>query len=187
MTKPVKEIFMNAKVVQVLSVVVFVCFVGAFRVQALTHMGQPPSSHVTLENVGGIPGFCGGVDFARVLPDGTSAGIFRVPAGQVLVVTDVDWEYAHPQGKDAKGTIQVLTLSIQNIPPAGENDPEPIKAFQSTITLNFQGQGGTSEHMTSGFVVSSSARICLDVHSGPASTPSGLQSLLVRGYLTPDN
>jgi hypothetical protein len=37
--------------------------------------------------------------------------------------------------------------------------------------------------MTSGFVVSSKARICPDVFPGPHGPPSGLQHLIVRGYL----
>jgi hypothetical protein len=39
--------------------------------------------------------------------------------------------------------------------------------------------------MTSGFVVSSKARICPTVFPGPLGPPSGLQHLIARGYLIP--
>ena len=44
-------------------------------------MGQPPSNHVTLQNVG----VAGGTDWSRIGPDGlpVGPGPFRVPAGQV--------------------------------------------------------------------------------------------------------
>jgi hypothetical protein len=150
----------------------------------LTHMGQPASNHVTLEVIGGVTGGCGPaqLDFMRVLPDGSNGGIFRVPKGEVLIVTDVDWQYVHPNGGTDSGKIQVLRLFIQNL----ANPQESRRAFESTITLSSAGEGGASESMTSGFVVSSKARICPDVSPGPQGPPYGLQHLILRGYLAPD-
>ena len=54
------------------------------------------------------------------------------------------------------------------------------------MTLSSLGEGGASEAMTSGFVVSSAARICPDVIPGPLGPPFGLQHLILRGYLAPD-
>jgi hypothetical protein len=58
------------------------------------------SQHVVLEVVAGMNGGCGPgkLDFVRVLADGNSqsrpGGLgWRVPAGQALVVADVDWQY----------------------------------------------------------------------------------------------
>ena len=63
------------------------------------------SQHVVLEVVGGMNGGYGPgkLDFIRVLSDGTTqagnGGLgWRIPTGQALVVTDVDWQYVHPNG-----------------------------------------------------------------------------------------
>jgi len=148
------------------------------------------NQHVVLEIVDGLTGGCGPaqVDFLRNLSDGTReagpGGLgWRVPAGQALVVTDVDWQYVHPQGAAAAGLIEVLRLSIESLAGPG---PSGI-AFESTIVLSRQGEGGISEAMTTGFVVSSNARICPDINPGPQGPPGGLQHLTVRGYLIADN
>ena len=65
---------------------------------ANTHIDQPPSSHVTLESIGvnSTGDTLQDLDFRRINPDGTAMPgppWFRVPAGQVFVVTDVDWQY----------------------------------------------------------------------------------------------
>ena len=144
------------------------------------------SQNVVLEVVGGMNGGCGPskLDFVRVLADGNSqngpGGLgWRVPAGKALVITDVDWQYIHPQGAAAAGQIQVLRLFVENL-------ATPIntrRAFESAITLGSLGEGGVSEAMTTGFVVSSKARVCPDVFPGPQGPPSGLQHLILRGYL----
>jgi len=147
------------------------------------------NQHVVLELVGGLNGGCGPakLDFMRVLTDGNATGTggigWRVPAGQALVITDVDWQYVHPQGASSAGKIEVLRLFIENI----ANSSLTRRAFESTITLSSKGEGGISEAMTSGFVVSSKARICPDVSPGPLGPPSGLQHLILRGYLIADN
>lgn len=155
------------------------------------HLGQRASAHVVLEVAGGWDGGCGvaELDFSRTLSNGTSdmvnvnsVGAFRVPAGKALVVTDVDWQYVHPNGAAAAGTVQTLRLFIENLATPDDG----LRAFESAITLSTTGAGGASEHMTSGFVVSSSARICPDVSPGPDGPPFGLQHLIVRGYLVAD-
>ena len=120
----------------------------------------------------------------RVLADGNLQGGpgglgWRVPAGEALVITDVDWQYIHPQGAAEAGRIQVLRLFVENL-------ATPIntrRAFESAITLGSLGEGGVSEAMTTGFVVSSKARVCPDVFPGPQGPPFGLQHLILRGYL----
>jgi len=55
---------------------------------ANTHLGVPPNNLVTL--VSQQNEVNGGVDFHRVLPSGTLPNLFLVPAGQLLIVTDID-------------------------------------------------------------------------------------------------
>jgi hypothetical protein len=160
------------------------------KITHITHMGQPVSEHVILEVVGGMNEGCGPAknDFLRVLPDGnieSGAGRFgyRVPDGKILIITDVDWQYVHPDRELAAGKIEVLRLFIENL-------TEPMKkrrVFESAITLSSLGEGGISESMTSGFMVSSAARICPDVFPGPQGPPFGLQHLILRGYLIPES
>lgn len=141
-----------------------------------THMGQPVSHHVLLEAIGvastGDPSR--DLDFFRILPDGTmtpggSAG-FRVPTGDMLVVTDVDWQYSGNPGNSQ--TFRVF------IKPLKGDDPGR-RVFESTITLNGEGHGGTSEAMTSGFVVSPNVRLAVDTYPGGGK----IQHVLLRGYL----
>ncbi|NTW51637.1 MAG: hypothetical protein HGB22_03515 [Chlorobiaceae bacterium] len=147
------------------------------------------SQHVTLEVVGGLNGGYGPskLDFIRILSDGTSqsgpGGLgWRVPAGQALVVTDVYWQYVHPQGAAGFDKIMVLRLFIENI----ANPMNSRRVFESTITLSSKGEGGTHEAMASGFAVSSKGRIGVDITPGPIGPPSGLQHLLIHGYLVAD-
>jgi len=154
---------------------------------ARTHLGQSSGSHVVLEVAGGVLSGCGPefLDFYRVLPDGNREGSpggtgWRIPTGKVLVITDVDWQYIHPDAKP--GQIQVLRLNIENL----ADDFIQSRAFESTVVLSNIAEGGASESMTSGFVVSSKARICPDVTPGPQGPPYGLQHLILRGYLTND-
>ena len=153
-------------------------------------MAVSASQHVVLEVGGGMNGGCGPakLDFVRVLPDGSTqsgpGGLgWRVPVGQALVITDVDWQYKHPQGAAAAGNIQVLRLFIENLATTSHTR----RAFESTITLSSHGEGGISEAMSSGFVVSSKARVCPDVSPGPLGPPSGMQHLILRGHLIADN
>jgi hypothetical protein len=150
-----------------------------------THLGKSPSDHVVLEVVGGMTGGCGvaKLDFERILPNGESVGTdgtgWRIPGGKLLVITDVDWQYIHPDGEVAAGTIQILRLNIENL-----SEPRKIsRAFESTVTLSSKGEGGISESMTSGFIVEPKARICPDVMPGPLGPTGGLQHLILRGYL----
>lgn len=152
-----------------------------------THLGQLPANHVVLEIVMGMNGGFGptNVEFVRNQSDGrpapaASPGCFRVPKGKSLVVTDVDWQYVHPQGAAGAGKIQVMRLFLQNLA-----DPQSSarRVFESTLLLGSLGEGGISVSMTSGFVVADTARIGLNLFPGPMGPPSGLQHAILRGYL----
>lgn len=147
------------------------------------------TQYVVLEVAGGVNDGCGDAqnDFYRNLPDGTNEGGpggagWRVPVGQALVITDVDWQYIHPDGAAAAGIIETLRLYVERL---GDDGGSQI-ALDSAITLSSQGQGGISEAMTTGFVVLSNSRICPDISPGPQGPPSGLQHLILRGYLIAD-
>ena len=140
------------------------------------HTGQQPSNHVTLETIHventGDPKQ--DLDFIRINQDGTRPACppwFRVPTGQVFVVTDVDWQY----NLGAAGQVQTFRVFIENL-----GDPTiSNRVFESTIVLNNQGQGGISESMTSGFVVSSEGRIVVDTFPGGGV----ISHVVIRGYL----
>jgi hypothetical protein len=97
---------------------------------------------------------------------------FRVPNGEVLVITDVDWQYA-----GSPGSSQTFRVFIKPLKDVGAGR----RVFESTITLDREGRGGVSEAMTTGFIVSSNVRLAVD------TTPGGgqLQHALLRGYLMP--
>lgn len=141
-----------------------------------THIGQSPKNHVTLEviRVGNTNDPKQDLYFLRINQDGTRTGgppWFRVPSGQVLVVTDVDWQY----NLGTAGQIQTFRIFIENLSdPAISN-----RVFESVIVLNNQGQGGISESMTSGFVVSSAGRIVVDTYPGGGV----ISHVIIRGYL----
>lgn len=105
-----------------------------------------------------------------------------MPNGQALVITDIDWQYVHPNHAAGADRIQTLRLFIENL----ANPALSQRAFESTIVLSRQGEGGISQAATTGIVVSSQARICLDVSPGPMGTPFGLQHVILRGYLIAD-
>jgi hypothetical protein len=153
---------------------------GCANDPAITHIGQRASEYLLLDPVR-LPSPTEDCrwDFVRFLPNGATAGFFRVPYGKALVVTDVDWQYVHPSGGAGANKLMTLRLFVQNL-----TDPiKDFRAFESTIVLSSEGHGGASEAMQSGFVVSSAARLCLDVNPGPEGPPSGLQHAIVRGYL----
>jgi hypothetical protein len=152
--------------------------IRGINLMANTHMGQPPSNHVTLEGVGGIDPNedpCEtGFEFVRIHPDGSrdpAPPFFRAPANKVFVVTDVDWQYG---GGQPRGT-QTFRIFIKG--------SEINSVFESTIILNDSGAGGISEAMTSGFVVASGRGLCVDAFPGGGQ----IQHVLIRGYLCRDS
>ncbi|MBW8889072.1 MAG: hypothetical protein JF616_15065 [Fibrobacteres bacterium] len=151
-----------------------------------------PSQIVVLEVIGGSGSGCEGparLDFVQLGPDGkpkpgtSPSGTFRVPAKKVLIVTGVDWQYVHPDGAAGAGNIMTLRLMVKNI---ADTFAPGNRAFESTVTLSAKGEGGISESLTTGFPVNSKAQICPDVIPGPMGPPSGLQHLVLRGYLAAD-
>ena len=155
-------------------------FAATFSLWAgeVTRLAVPPNDFVTLEMISGAKEGCGEarLDFRRLFPDGTSSPeVFRIPEGRLLLVTDVDWHYS----SGAPGLVQILALIVEN----RTDQAKRHTSFESTIRLGSDGVGGTSEHLTTGFVISSSARICIELRNGPIGSPLRLSKVLLRGYL----
>jgi hypothetical protein len=135
-----------------------------------THLGRKASEIV---NLSGLFNATGEISFLRTLPDGT-ASAFTIPAGKVLVITDVNWqiESGNP------GTVTRLLLRIENLA-----NPSLIRnVHNSVLTLNSAGVNGVNEHLGAGIAVSSAAKITANLIA-----PSGaLGGLYLIGYLAPE-
>jgi len=135
-----------------------------------THLGRKASEMVSLS---GLFNNSGEIFFMRTLPDGTATS-FTIPAGKVLIITDVNWQIS----AGTPGTVSRLNLRIENLA-----NPALIRnVYDSVITLNSAGVNGSNENLRAGIVVSSAAKITANM-----TIPSGaLQSLFLIGYLAPD-
>ena len=137
---------------------------------SLTHLGRKPSEMVSLS---GLFNTSGEIFFLRTLPDGNATS-FTIPAGKVLVITDVNWQVTAGN----PGTVTRLLLRIDNLA-----NPALIRdVFDSVLTLNSGGVSGSNENLRAGIVVSSAAKITAHV-----TIPTGaLNHLFLIGYLAPD-
>ena len=135
-----------------------------------THVGRKASEMV---NLSGLFNNSGEIFFLRTLPDGNATS-FTIPAGKVLVITDVNWQITAGN----PGTVSRLLLRIDNLA-----NPALIRdVFDSVITLNSAGVNGANENLKGGIVVSSAAKITAHL-----TIPSGaLDHLFLIGYLAPD-
>lgn len=135
-----------------------------------THVGRKASELVSLS---GLFNNSGEIFFMRTLPDGTSTS-FTIPAGKVLIITDVNWqmESGNP------GTVVRLLLRIENL-------ANPIfirNVHNSVLTLNSAGVNASNERLGTGIAVSSAAKI-----TALLTAPSGaLGGLYLVGYLVPE-
>ena len=135
-----------------------------------THLGRKASEMVSLS---GLFNNSGEIFFNRTVPDGT-ATTFTIPAGKVLIITDVNWmiEAGNP------GTVTRLNLRVENL----ANPALFRNVFDSTLTLNSAGMNVSNERLTAGIVVSSAAKITANLN-----IPTGaLRSLFLIGYLVPE-
>ncbi|HEX9421302.1 MAG TPA: hypothetical protein VGA81_19755 [Methylomirabilota bacterium] len=159
---------------------------------SVTHVGVPAADHVVLYALRNIAGGCvqAGYEFFRAnvgglgsVPNPDVDPPFRVRRGRHLVVTDIDWDYIHPQGAAAAGTRHELVLRVQRLGVP----TQVMSVLKSATLLNTDGKGGAQASLTSGFIVSAGARLCPIVFPGPTVDPggtsAGLQEVIVRGYL----
>jgi len=135
-----------------------------------THLGRKASEMVSLS---GLFNNNGEIFFLRTLPDGTSTA-FTIPAGKVLIITDVNWQI----DSGNPGTGVRLLLRIENLA-----NPALIRnVHNSVFTLNNAGVNGVNERLGAGIVVSSAAKITAQL-----TAPSGaLGALYLIGYLAPE-
>ena len=135
-----------------------------------THLGRKASEMVSLS---GLFNNTGEIFFMRTLPDGTSTS-FTIPAGKVLIITDVNWQI----DSGNPGTVIRLLLRIENL-------ANPIfirNVHNSVLTLTSAGVNASNERLGTGIAVSSAAKITAHL-----TAPSGaLSSLYLIGYLVPE-
>ena len=130
----------------------------ALVAEAGTHTGRAASEHVTLYRLGGGT-------LQRVSPVGVPSGEqFVVPAGKVLVVTDLSWTAAGAAtNAGSAATFRILnTGQIVHV---------------STAIIGGNGVAGASESMTSGIVFAPGSSV-----TWATTTISGLD-VTVHGYL----
>lgn len=120
------------------------------------------------------------LEFMQNRPDGTSAPFPSTPIpppGSVMVVTEVDWQL---NGGSPRSS-HLLRMFVVN-----KASGSSFRALESPVHLDDLGGGGAVTAVTTGFVFSSAAALCLDVIS-ISGAPSGLlQHALVRGYYVPE-
>lgn len=135
-----------------------------------THLGRKASEIVSLS---GFFNGSGEIIFLRTFPNGTATE-FTIPAGKVLIITDVNWQI----DSGNPGTVARLLLRIENLA-----NPIFIRdVHKSVLTLNSAGVNGVNERLGAGIAVSSAAKI-----TAHPTIPSGaLGSLYLIGYLAPE-
>jgi hypothetical protein len=141
-----------------------------------------PGQIVMLELVHAQTAACPNGDFfVRNSATGNRLQAFVIPKGNVFIGTDVDWQYVSPSGAAAAGHAQTLRLFAT----PGSPPPPGVRIFETTITLSTVGEGGTSVAASTGAAVDAGAQLCVDVSPGPFGPPSGVQHVVVRGFLVP--
>ena len=134
----------------------------------LTHLGRRASDSVTL--------FASSLDdyFGRALPGGTRETSWQVPAGKVLIVTDVVYHGA------VSGTPANISLNVEIFNPNGSIESRPfVQNLTGNTVYAVPTNVGGEHHMVSGFLVPAGARLI-------PSTNFALTAAYVFGYLATD-
>ncbi len=142
-----------------------------------THMGQVASNHVVLHSVSLISGGAttDEFEFKRISSNGLGeSSPFVVPAEKVLVVTDVN--IRNINGGARQGMLFQLSIDDLANPPVHE----------SIFPNSGDGDGGTNDGMTSGFIVAPGKEIFALQTFLPPRDPLGETTIILRGYLAPD-
>jgi hypothetical protein len=142
----------------------------------------PAADRVLLEYRGGsgepCPSFASPV--TRILPDGTLVPDFAVPAGRMLILTDVVG-VVRPGIPWTAGFAAVLNVATNQPPPAAVlrvYEPLAPEAVSAEVAV-------VGEHLQSGFVVGSQVNVCVSAglqHGFGGGTAQVVQARLV-GYL----
>ena len=178
---------------QILLVVCLLLFASGFSYAQTTHMGVPENDMLTLhtacEKLSCLVSKNSFSLWFRTPSDGTNDGNpFVIPEGQVLVVTDLDWRFEHPDAKELDGTQIVLQFGRINLANQSQNLVAVSQGtFHANPTSSFFPKTGSSSgniQMTSGFVVHSGASP-LALFS-PDLGSAGRIDIFLRGYLIPE-
>jgi hypothetical protein len=142
---------------------------------ATTHMGQKIEDHVVLTMPS--PGASCPAVLHRVKLDGTLfEQPFHLPVNRALVVTDVDWSAFPGEFSDPGDSVRLQIMLRQVAPHA-------VPSFQSSSIIRGRvGVPGSSEQLTTGFVVGAGATICAIAGDGLQSEAQ-VETLVLRGYL----
>ena len=143
--------------------------VGAARVTTDTHLGRPPSEHVTLVRNAAASG-----GYRRQGANGVYASSdFVIAPNQVLVITDV--EVIFRRATEPNQSVQFFLESNDSTAPG-----IAIRARLFT-TLDGDGFGAVSERIQAGIVIASTSSLTDNM---PATS---FDVATVRGYLVADN
>ena len=147
----------------------------------VSHIGRRPSEYIMLVNKKGktpVDSTClssgSFTDFVRLFPDGTtSSDKFIVPAGKVLVITDINGSVDRSSiskpagiGLFIKGNITKYIWDAQ--------------IFYAGIRFSEQYKDYFSDNLTSGIIVSSKVNLV-------SNCPGDHGNVFVNGYLMTDN
>ena len=146
---------------------------------SITHMGVAPTDHVLLYALRNITGGCpqAGYEFFRANVGGLGSAPnpdvdppFHIRRGGHLVVTDVDWDYIHPQGAAAAGFRQELVLRVQRLAVP----TQVMSVFKSACLLNGESRGGApDEHDVRVHRGRRRAAVCRSCSPARPSIPGG--------------
>ncbi len=128
---------------------------------AATHLGQTASKLINLTCFGGAVGG----DCLQTLPTGSLGPVFTVPADQVLVITDLEFQVLSAQVTPSPGVYLTVVLTVNG---------NVVAMFASPEDSTSAAYG--HEHMTTGIVAAGGASISV---FGPGTS-------FVQGYLVPN-
>lgn len=181
------------------SVFLIAMFAFASIALAQTHIGVPPEDFVTLES------HCTANDdilhcsfaypLSRTYPDGSGGTVaFTIPEGKLLVVTDIDWYWVSDNDIDVARVGQQIGFniyrenlsnsSLNNHPFSSSAMVEKDASFCFKCEKPVIVRAGADTQMTSGFIVTSDAR--LEYYLSVGFMGSGTLHVVLRGYLLPD-
>ena len=158
----------------VLSVTLFLLGLASTPASAAALAPSKPSQLVTVAALGSCTALGLTTDLFNTLVkgDGTTAP-FSIPAGQVLVITDLT---VFATGKTAGGTVQVQVA-------VGTAATSHIFIVAANVTANPSGGVGFTATFPTGIVVKSGASICPLAFDGTSNVAAGGS---LHGFLTKD-
>jgi hypothetical protein len=158
----------SARILTFAAIALLTCGLSSPWANAQSHLNQAVSTHVVL--VAYCSAGSGPCIFKQQSGDGSmSSAEFRIPSGQALVVTDVQYLYGgNPERQDTVG----LVLWRENLSTGTRNSP-----WWSLGTLTPE-RREVRDNMTAGFVVNYGAHLL-----GEYQSNTGEASIVVRGYL----